>query len=180
MTRYECQMSRPRAAGPTPSFVNSIKQPPRRSEATWRREHTAQVPNEQREEREEQFRSGDLPIMYCSPTMELGVDIAQLNVVNLRNVPPTPANYAQRSGARRSKRTTGASLHLLLQAAARTISTFLDRPELMVAGEVAPPRLDLNNRDLLRAHIHAVWLAEVGLGLGKSLTELLEMDGESP
>ncbi len=30
--------------------------------------------------------------------MELGVDIAQLNVVNMRNVPPTPANYAQRSG----------------------------------------------------------------------------------
>ena len=40
----------------------------------------------------------DLPLLFCSPTMELGVDIAQLNVVNLRNVPPTPANYAQRSG----------------------------------------------------------------------------------
>ena len=39
-----------------------------------------------------------LPALICSPTMELGVDIAQLNVVNLRNVPPTPANYAQRSG----------------------------------------------------------------------------------
>jgi len=26
------------------------------------------------------------------------VDIAELNVVNMRNVPPTPANYAQRSG----------------------------------------------------------------------------------
>ena len=34
----------------------------------------------------------------CSPTMELGVDIKTLNVVNMRNVPPTPANYAQRSG----------------------------------------------------------------------------------
>jgi len=30
--------------------------------------------------------------------MELGVDIADLGVVHLRNVPPTPANYAQRSG----------------------------------------------------------------------------------
>ena len=36
--------------------------------------------------------------MFCSPTMELGVDISDLNVVHLRNVPPTPANYAQRSG----------------------------------------------------------------------------------
>ena len=39
-----------------------------------------------------------LPVLFCSPTMELGVDIAELNVVNMRNVPPTPANYAQRSG----------------------------------------------------------------------------------
>ncbi len=62
------------------------------------REHTAQVPYELREEREQRFREGRLPILYCSPTMELGVDIAELNVVNLRNVPPTPANYAQRSG----------------------------------------------------------------------------------
>jgi len=62
------------------------------------REHTAQVPNTERLDREERFRSGHLPILYCSPTMELGVDIAELNVVNLRNVPPTPANYAQRSG----------------------------------------------------------------------------------
>lgn len=62
------------------------------------REHTAQVPYNERVEREERFRSADLPVLYCSPTMELGVDISQLNVVNLRNVPPTPANYAQRSG----------------------------------------------------------------------------------
>ena len=63
------------------------------------REHTAQVAADDRAEREERIpRSGDLPLLFCSPTMELGVDIAQLNLVNLRNVPPTPANYAQRSG----------------------------------------------------------------------------------
>jgi hypothetical protein len=27
--------------------------------------------------------------------MELGVDIADLDLVHMRNVPPTPANYAQ-------------------------------------------------------------------------------------
>ena len=53
---------------------------------------------EDRRERERRFREGDLPLLFCSPTMELGVDIAELNFVNLRNVPPTPANYAQRSG----------------------------------------------------------------------------------
>ncbi len=39
-----------------------------------------------------------LPMLFCSPTMELGVDISSLNSVAMRNVPPTPANYAQRSG----------------------------------------------------------------------------------
>ncbi|MGE5483095.1 MAG: DEAD/DEAH box helicase, partial [Bacteroidota bacterium] len=61
-------------------------------------EHTAQVTYDDRVEREKQFRTGELPVLYCSPTMELGVDISQLNVVNMRNMPPTPANYAQRSG----------------------------------------------------------------------------------
>jgi hypothetical protein len=30
-----------------------------------------------------------LPVLFCSPTMELGVDISALNAVYLRNVPPT-------------------------------------------------------------------------------------------
>jgi Lhr-like helicase len=57
------------------------------------REHTAQVDAEERERREERFRAGTLPVLFCSPTMELGVDIAALNTVYMRNVPPTPANY---------------------------------------------------------------------------------------
>ena len=62
------------------------------------REHTAQVDAGVREQREKQFRQARLRLLYCSPTMELGVDISSLNTVYMRNVPPTPANYAQRSG----------------------------------------------------------------------------------
>jgi Lhr-like helicase len=84
------------------------------------REHTAQVDPTRREWREWRFRWGDedranlaeakeqlrlvgepnvfLPALFCSPTMELGVDISALNAVYMRNMPPTPANYAQRSG----------------------------------------------------------------------------------
>ena len=71
------------------------------------------MPSKQREEREEAFREGRLRILYCSPTMELGVDIADLNVVNLRNVPPTPANYAQRSGRAGRSGQPALGLHLL-------------------------------------------------------------------
>jgi very-short-patch-repair endonuclease len=50
----------------------------------------------------------------------------------------------------------------------------------MVAGQVSPPRLDLANQDLVRAHVHAIWLAETGLSLGKSLKEILDVLGEFP
>ena len=45
------------------------------------REHTAQVDPNEREDREEAFREAQLRLLYCSPTMELGVDISSLNTV---------------------------------------------------------------------------------------------------
>src|SRR5207247_4899415 len=117
------------------------------------REHTAQVPYDLRVEREERFRSAELPILYCSPTMELGVDIRDLNAVNLRNVPPTPANYAQRSG--RAGRSGQPALVLSYCTSTSPHDQFyFRRPEQMVSGAVSPPRLDLANEELLRAHVH--------------------------
>ncbi|HWQ36643.1 MAG TPA: DEAD/DEAH box helicase [Blastocatellia bacterium] len=143
------------------------------------REHTAQVQYELREEREQKFRNGELPILYCSPTMELGVDIAELNVVNMRNVPPTPANYAQRSG-RAGRSGQPALVFTYCTIGSPHDQYFFKRPDLMVSGQVSPPRLDLANQDLVRAHVHAIWLAETGLSLGKSLKEILDVSGEQP
>ena len=50
----------------------------------------------------------------------------------------------------------------------------------MVAGSVTPPRLELANEDLIKAHIQAVWLAETGQSLGKSLKDVLDLAGENP
>ncbi len=142
-------------------------------------EHTAQVPSEIREMREHDFREGKLPILFCSPTMELGVDISELNAVNMRNVPPTPANYAQRSG-RAGRSGQPALVFTYCTMGSPHDQYYFKRPGQMVAGAVAPPRLDLTNEDLLRAHIHSVWLAETGLSLGKSLRDLLDLSGEEP
>ncbi len=143
------------------------------------REHTAQVPYQLRVEREDQFRAGTLPILYCSPTMELGVDIAELNVVNMRNMPPTPANYAQRSG-RAGRSGQPALVFSYCSTGSPHDQYFFKRPDQMVAGAVSPPRLDLANEDLVRAHVHAIWLAETGLSLGRSLKDILEISGEKP
>jgi len=142
-------------------------------------EHTAQVPYPKRIDRELDFRSGKLPILYCSPTMELGIDIAELNVVNLRNIPPTPANYAQRSG-RAGRGGQPALVYSYCSSGSPHDQYFFKRPEMMVSGEVSPPRLDLSNEDLVKAHIHAIWLTETGQRLGSSLKEILDLSGDTP
>jgi len=143
------------------------------------REHTAQVPYELRVDREGRFRGGTLPILYCSPTMELGVDISELNAVNLRNVPPTPANYAQRSG-RAGRSGQPALVFAYCSTGSSHDQYFFKRPEIMVSGAVTPPRLDLANEDLVRAHVHAIWLTETGMSLGSSLKDILDLSGEAP
>ena len=50
----------------------------------------------------------------------------------------------------------------------------------MVAGSVAPPRLDLLNEDLIRSHVQAIWIAETGLKLGRKIPETIDMDGTEP
>jgi ATP-dependent helicase YprA (DUF1998 family) len=146
------------------------------------REHTAQVASEDREEREERFRTGELPLLFCSPTMELGVDIAQLNLVNLRNVPPTPANYAQRSG-RAGRGGQPAMVFTYCAGRSPHDQYFYRSPSRMVQGVVAPPRIDLGNRDLIRSHIHAIWMGCATPDLGKTLTTVLDLtptDGKLP
>ncbi|MDP1627653.1 MULTISPECIES: DEAD/DEAH box helicase [Pseudomonadota] len=160
------------------------------------REHTAQVSQKQREWREWRFRfeaddrekliensaeikaTGEsnqfLPVLFCSPTMELGVDISALNAVYLRNVPPTPANYAQRAG--RAGRSGQAAVIVTYCAAQSPHDQyFFERRNDMVAGIVRPPALDITNEELVRSHLHAVWLAEARLALSPDIPEILDL-----
>ena len=161
------------------------------------REHTAQVDPDNREIREKRFRFGEreredlgtneqqlreagetnrfLPVLFCSPTMELGVDIAALNAVHMRNVPPTPANYAQRGG--RAGRNGQAALVVTYASSQSPHDQhFFHDPRAMVHGEVRAPVLELANRDLIDSHLQAVWLSCVDQPLDPCIAELLTLN----
>ncbi len=135
-------------------------------------EHTGQLGVEQRRDREERFRADwddenkilhdSISALFCSPTMELGVDIGGLSVVHLRNAPPNPANYAQRSG-RAGRNGQGALIFTYCSSySPHDRHYFLAQPQL-VAGIVRAPRIDLTNRELLLTHLHALAISEIGL-----------------
>ena len=146
--------------------------------------HTAQIAPEEREERERRFRGINpakrrLPYLVASPTLELGVDISDLDVVHLRNLPPTPANYAQRVGRAGRQGQPGIAV-----AFAGSFSNhdryFFRRREEMVAGTVRPPTLDIKNESLLLSHIHAEWLAATGLQQPRgSIGEIIDIEKAS-
>ncbi|HOG26889.1 MAG TPA: DEAD/DEAH box helicase [Candidatus Cloacimonas sp.] len=143
----------------------------------YAREHTAQVSYEERKKRETAFREGTLPILYCSPTMELGIDISWLNVVNMRNIPPTPANYAQRSG--RAGRSGQPALILsYCSTGSPHDQYFYKHPEKMVSGVVSTPQIDIANENLLHSHINAIWLSEAKLSLGRALNNIIDISTE--
>lgn len=155
-------------------------------------EHTAQVDAGRRQLLEQRFRYTDkdrkdwadnpaheaplerLPVMFCSPTMELGVDISALNTVYLRNVPPTPANYAQRSG--RAGRSGQQALVITYCASLSPHDQwFFHHANEMVHGIVRAPTLDLANRDLVESHLQAVWLANAHIALDVSIAPMLDL-----
>lgn len=138
------------------------------------REHTGQISSEKRKLREEDFRGGKIGALFCSPTMELGIDISDLSIVHMRNVPPSPANYAQRSG--RAGRSGQAALVLVYCSnfSAHDRHYFKNSTQ-MVAGTVTAPRMDLINEELLLSHLNASILTRRPLSvLNNSIGDLVD------
>ncbi len=130
-------------------------------------EHSGQVEGQERREIEVRFKNPDDPLnaLICTPTMELGIDIGHLNAVTLRNVPPSPSNYAQRAGrAGRSGQPSLVTVFAGVGSARGPHDQYFYRfPEKMIAGAIAAPRFRLDNQALITAHIHALVLETLGL-----------------
>ncbi|MBE0613778.1 MAG: DEAD/DEAH box helicase [Burkholderiales bacterium] len=125
-------------------------------------DHTGQLDTDTRIEREDLFRAGQISALFCSPTMELGIDIGGLSVVHLRNAPPNASNYAQRSG-RAGRSGQGALVFTYCSSYSPHDRHYFQQQTELVAGAVQASRLDLCNRELLLTHLNALAVSEVGM-----------------
>lgn len=122
------------------------------------REHTAQWTGLEAADIQQRFLAGEVNVLSCSTTFELGVDVGALNAVLLRNMPPTTASYIQRAG--RAGRRAGAPALVLTYAQRRShdLSRYAS-PETMLTGQVRAPYVPLGNPRIDRRHAHSVALA---------------------
>jgi ATP-dependent helicase YprA (DUF1998 family) len=122
------------------------------------REHSAQVPQDEREALERAFKgdSEATNTLVCTPTLELGVDIGSLDSVLMRNVPPLPANYWQRAG--RAGRRHRMAVNVTYASFASHDRAYFAAPLKMLNGIIQPPRFNLKNQPMVRKHVHATVL----------------------
>lgn len=75
--------------------------------------HRAGLTAEERGRVEEAFRRGDLDVVIATPTLELGIDIGDVDAAILASVPPTFNRYLQRVGRVGRRGQTGYVLQIL-------------------------------------------------------------------
>ncbi|MGW8191965.1 DEAD/DEAH box helicase [Sphingomonas hankookensis] len=128
-------------------------------------EHSAQQPPARLRRFESEFKRGEINILNCSTTMEMGVDIGSVSAVMMTNVPPALANYRQRVG-RAGRRRQGFASSLTY-----TRDTPLDReafrdPQAYLARQTRTPRVKLDSRRIVQRHVNALLLARWFAGAG--------------
>lgn len=156
--------------------IEALGNPPRQPMALIAAEHTAQLNAPQNEdvfskaeENELLFqdidimendggrRSTAIDILSSTTTMEVGIDLGALSGVALRNMPPSRANYQQRSG-RAGRRGNGVATVIAFGSADSHDEHYFSEPDGMIRGDVVDPRLTLDNREIVQRHVRAFLL----------------------
>jgi ATP-dependent helicase YprA (DUF1998 family) len=121
-------------------------------------EHTAQLTSEFASRLQNRFEKGEVNVLSCSTTFEMGVDVGQLEAVFMRNVPPETANYIQRAG-RAGRRTESTAFSLTYAKRRSHDLTYYQYPERIIGGMIKAPYIEMNNEKIVLRHMFSVVFA---------------------
>lgn len=130
----------------------------KKSPRIYASEHNGLLERQEREEVERSFKEhpnfNSVNALSATSTLEMGIDIGDLNVMGNTSIPPKPSNFLQRVG--RAGRKSGSALVLnYAHSDARHDMFYYDEPLEMMEGEVQTPGCFLEAKDILRRHFYA-------------------------
>ena len=135
-------------------------------------EHSAQLDRAILEEYTNQFKgtpgvNGRLNILNCSTTMEMGVDIGDIDLVFLANVPPEAANYLQRAGRAGRFGQSKATAFTACPSTPEGMSTFFT-PDRMLVDKTAK-RMPKESVVIVDRHINSFFFRDFILAGGMAV-----------
>lgn len=126
-------------------------------------EHTAQVDKMVARKLQEDFKDHSINILACSTTMEMGVDLGNLEVVMLTSVPPLPANYKQRAGRSGRNNKVKSVCVTLCGSDAIGLRTLRNPLETIIMRPVDVPTVDLMSQQVVKRHAIAYLIRSFGV-----------------
>ncbi|MBN1877952.1 MAG: DEAD/DEAH box helicase, partial [Anaerolineae bacterium] len=124
--------------------------------------HCSEIKEKERRDVEYRFQDKRIPlnVVIATPTLEMGIDIGELENVLMIGVPPLPSNYAQRAGrAGRKQKTQYALIVTFCSEDDDHDSYYFQHPEQMINGVISPPTFDPFNPEVVKKHVNAFMLA---------------------
>lgn len=118
-------------------------------------EHSAQQPPHRLREYEAEFKRGEINVLNCSTTMEMGVDIGSVSHVMMTNVPPSLASYRQRIG-RAGRRRQAVSLGFTFCKNRPLDRAAFSDPIGFLQRTVSAPRVALDSAVIVQRHVNAL------------------------
>lgn len=122
------------------------------------KEHTGQLSKDAAGTTQIQFEAGEVNVLSCTTTFEMGVDVGQLEAILLRNVPPETANYVQRAG-RAGRRTSATAFSVTYARRNSHDLNYYENPAEIISGKIKSPYIELNNDKIATRHVNSIVMA---------------------
>ena len=126
-------------------------------------EHTAQVEKRLSRKTQELFKAQKLNILACSTTMEMGVDLGNLELVVMASIPPHPANYKQRAGRSGRNDATRSACITLCSSDAVGARVLRDPMQNIINRKVEMPFVDWDSPTIIQRHVNAFLYRQSGI-----------------